>query len=424
MKNSYMLNKVRHHLLFFTVLGSCLEFYDFAIYSLFAVFISQAFFPQHHSLVSLLNTFGIMAIGYLARPLGSLVFGHFGDKFGRKNTFSTTILLMSLSTLFTGLIPSYHHIGIFAPLLLLICRFIQGLSVGGETAGSAIFLAEHTAEKHRGLIVAIIFAGFTSGFILSSLTAMVIHHYFSSQQITQFAWRIPFLFGCLLGIVSYFVRKQVKESPIFNALVVHKQQNFPAITLLKTMPWRLVQGVCLTAMVSESVVVFLFIPAYFVYARQITHTSQTHFTLLAGVLLSCLSIVFGGVADYVGRKRVLMISSVIMILVGFPLFSHLDRINDHNIWLFAVIYVLLIAPANGTYGLKLIEIFPAHLRYSGMALSYNLSFAIFGGTAPLVNSYLTHNHGYLVAYGFIAFTALCTLISAFFLKKDASNIYY
>lgn len=418
------MDKSHRKLLFFTVLGSCLEFYDFAIYALFATYISQAFFPQHHTTLALINTFGIMAIGYLARPLGSIVFGHFGDKYGRKNTFSLTILLMSLSTLATGLIPNYSQIGYTAPFLLLLFRFIQGLSLGGETAGSSIFIAEHFSHKHRGLVVGMIFAGFTSGFIVSSLVAMFIHSQLSTEQIASFGWRIPFIFGCILGWLSYFIRKQVKESPIFLTQAAQQQQRFPLVTLIKTMPWRLIQGILLAAMISESVVVLLFIPSYLVHTHQISPDGQVQFTLLAAILLSLLTILFGGLSDIIGRKKLIITSALMVIIGGYPLFSHLEQINDHNIWLFAIIYVFLIAPANGTFGLKLMELFPTNIRYSGMALAYNLSFAIFGGTAPVLNSYLSKYHSQFSTYFFLALTAGLTLLAALCIKKDSTQINY
>jgi len=401
-------------LIAYTSLGSALEFFDFTIYALFATYISQAFFPNDNHLVALMSTFGVFAIGYLARPIGAIVFGHIGDKFGRRNTFTLTILLMSISTLLTGLIPSYATIGIAAPIILLVLRLIQGISLGGEVSGSTVFLAEHLDTHRRGFGVGTIFAGVTGGNILASVFGLVLSLVLSHQALANWGWRVPFIVGCVLGLVSYQVRRRALESPIFLKLVKEtRTRAVPLWSLFRIAPWQLLQGFCICALIATGIFTLLFLPSYLEHTLHQGQSMAFVYTIVNFALLVATCLLFGYLSDFVGRKNLLILGSMLMLLVGYPLFAGFTLLGIHYVWLFAPLFAIIMGMVNGSYGCKLIELFPTSVRYSGMALAYNLAFAVFGGLSPFVNTLLAHNMGsHYSLYYLLAIAAVLTLIAS------------
>jgi MFS family permease len=198
-----MLQQNQRKALFLSSLGGILEFYDFIIYALLASFISKLFFPSGSAITSLLIAFSAYAVGYLARPLGGVIFGHFGDKYGRKKTFTISILIMALSTFIIGILPTYSHIGFIAPILLVLCRVAQGISVGGEIPGAVTYVGEIVPEK-KGLVTGVIFCFLIAGVALGFIVESVMLEIFDKQQMLSYGWRIPFILGGLFGIIAYY----------------------------------------------------------------------------------------------------------------------------------------------------------------------------------------------------------------------------
>ena len=405
-----------HHkkLTFYTVLGSSLEFFDFTIYAFFAPYISQTFFTAHHASTALLETFLLFAIGYLARPLGSLLFGHLGDRYGRKNTFILTIYIMSVSTLCIGLLPGYASIGFVAPLLLLLLRLIQGLSLGGEVAGSAIFLAEHTPLHKRGSCVAFIFAGVTFGNVFGSLFGLALTHYCTEAQMLLWGWRIPFIFGGVLGYISYKVRKEVQESPVFIAILIKKHKNTLPIKTLLCHHWpQLLQGIGITSSAAVIIFTLLYLPTYYTMLKLPITNGYLYSTYsFSFIVISC--IIFGYLSDFFGRRSLLIVGSALLIICGYPLFQCIVLWKGQAIWPFTLGFAAIGGAILGSYGGMLIELFPTHIRYSGMSMAYNVGFALFGGLAPLVNSYLHIRMGASFSpYYLLAIAGWLTLITSF-----------
>ncbi len=214
-----------------------LEFYDFIIYALLASYISKLFFPIQSAITSLLIAFSAYAVGYLARPFGGIIFGHFGDKYGRKKTFTISILIMALSTFLIGILPTYSSIGIMVPILLVLCRIAQGISVGGEIPGTITYVGEAVPEK-RGFMTAVIFGflilGVTIGFIVESLLL----EFFTSQSMLTYGWRIPFILGGLFVLVAYYLRRQLIDIKEFNPFV-NEEFSLPITKILLTHRWGL-----------------------------------------------------------------------------------------------------------------------------------------------------------------------------------------
>jgi len=217
------MTKSQRKIVLLTAIGGALEFYDFTIYALFAPYISQNFFASTNPMIGLLNTFAVFALGYLARPLGGIVFGHMGDKRGRKSAFSVAVFMMAIATLFMGCLPTYDSIGIAAPILLIILRLMQGFSVGGEIPGAALFTIEHVATDKRGFSIGLVFMCITLGNTLGALVGLLLTHCLTTTQMDLWGWRIPFILGFGLGMVSYIIRKKMAETPVFIHMMKENQ---------------------------------------------------------------------------------------------------------------------------------------------------------------------------------------------------------
>ncbi|WP_232220803.1 MFS transporter [Legionella tunisiensis] len=236
--------------------------------------ISVIIFSNSNRLVALLNTFVVFALGYLARPLGGIVFGHLGDKFGRKSAFSLSVFIMATATLLMGCLPDYQAIGITAPLSLIGLRLLQGFSVGGEIPGAAIFIFEHVPLNKRGFSIGLVFMCITLGNSLGALVGLFLTFFLSQEQMLAWGWRIPFIIGFLLGIISYVIRKRAFETPIFLTMLEKKGlQEKPLSTLLQSSRKELLRAFLLTAVSSSTISLFLYLPTYL---STVLHTKVTH----------------------------------------------------------------------------------------------------------------------------------------------------
>lgn len=369
-----------------SALGGTLEFYDFVIYVFFATVMGHVFFPPHSPdwLVQL-QTYGIFAAGYLARPLGGIVMAHFGDLQGRKRMFTLSILLMALPTFVMGLLPSYETAGVWAPILLLLLRVLQGAAIGGEVPGAWVFVAEHVPARRVGLACGSLTAGLTVGILLGSVVATVMHLHFSQQQLVAYAWRLPFLLGGVFGLLSVWLRGYLHETPVFRELkaqqalstdwpmkrVVCAHRGAMLLSILAT--WLLTGGI---------VVVILMTPALLGKMPQIGAGLALQANCLAVISLSIGCVLTGSLTDRFGNGPVLTVGALLL-AVGCHLFY--GGIAANPGWLF---------PGYGLLGLAvgviaavpciMVRAFPASVRFSGLSLSYNLAYAVFGGLTPML----------------------------------------
>lgn len=363
-------------------LGGVLEFYDFIIYALFAGYISATFFPGSDQVTALLETFAVFSIGYVVRPVGGIIFGHFGDRFGRKRVFTVSILLMAISTLFIAFVPSYASWGIAAPIILTIFRIIQGLSVGGEIPGAVTFVSEIMPER-RGLGCGFVFFSLILGIVIGSLVHLLLSHLISMNLLGPWGWRIAFVIGGVFGILGYFMRRALYESPSFMALQ-DKIAKVPALILLKNDFRSVVSGWLITSMVAVSVTLFfLFGPIYL--TKLLHYPSPPVFwgNIIALFIVSVLCIVVGMLIDYRGKRIVLAVMIILILLVALPFYQ---AQIDHRLpfMLQVMIPALLMAGVTGIVPVLLAELFPTEVRYSGVGLVYNLGFATFGGLTPVI----------------------------------------
>lgn len=403
-------------------LGGALEFYDFIIFVFFATVIGQLFFPPSiPDWLLQLQTFGIFAAGYLARPLGGIIMAHFGDLLGRKKMFTLSILLMSVPTLLMGLLPTYHAIGLLAPIALLVLRILQGAAVGGEVPGAWVFVSEHVPARHVGYACGTLTAGLTAGILLGSLVATGINSIFTPAELADWGWRVPFLLGGVFGIGSMYLRRWLHETPVFAELQQRKAlaAEMPLKAVVRDHRAAVAVSMLLTWMLSAGiVVVILMTPAFL----QKLYGFDARTALIANsVATLCLSIgcvVAGLLADRIGARRVLFFGGIYLAISTWLLYT---TIGTHPQWLLPL--YALAGFAVGTIGavpFVLVHAFPAQVRFSGLSFSYNLSYAIFGGLTPIVVTLMLKVDRLAPAHYVVA---LCVLgmVTALFARKAGSR---
>ena len=370
-------------------LGGALEFYDFIIYVFFAAAISHLFFPASMpGWLQDVQTFGIFAAGYLARPLGGVVMAHFGDKVGRKRMFTLSVFLMAVPTLLIGLMPTYETIGYAAPVLLLVFRMMQGAAIGGEGPGAWVFVAEHVPARHVGLACGLLTGGLTGGIMLGSLMATGINSVFTPAEVGAYAWRIPFLVGGLSGFLAMYLRRFLHETPVFEAMRANAaMQELPIKQVLRSHGRSVVLSMLVTWMLTAAVVVvILMTPALMQKLHGFSPAATLQANLAATFLLTACAMLSGLALDRFGAVRVGLIGGVLLIASTYALYI---GAGTHPEWLLP-----LYAVAGATVGVinvvpfVMVNAFPAGVRFTGVSFSYNLAYAIFGGLTPALVSLL------------------------------------
>lgn len=385
------MRKNQRKLLILSSLGGALELYDFIIFAMFASYIAAAFFPSTSEIASLMITFATFAIGYLVRPLGGIIFGHYGDKIGRKTTFTISILMMAVATLGVGFTPTYESIGISASLLIIFFRVVQGFSIGGEIPGAITYVTEALSAR-KGLACGIIFGGLLSGIVLGSLVQAAIVTLLTNEQMQAFGWRIPFVLGGVLGLVSYLLRKDLHESTEFTE-IENAIERFPFLTVLKKQLSCVLAGGFIVALCAAIITsLFLFTPAYFTNILHLPHNAYIWQRTIAIACGSALSVFFGYLSDIFNLRKLLNILSLLTIVLAYPIFyiySYLPNLY----YLAFIASAILLGFSAGVIPRLLSELFPTKIRYSGIAVSYNLGFAIFGGLTPFISLSLVYYTG-------------------------------
>lgn len=406
------LNRQDYRTLTLAALGGALEFYDFIIFIFFASVIGELFFPADiPEWLRQLQTFGIFAAGYLARPLGGLIMAHFGDSLGRKKMFSLSILLMALPTLAMGLLPTFASIGLAAPLLLLLLRVLQGAAIGGEVPGAWVFVAEHVPEKRIGFACGTLTAGLTFGILLGSLVATLITTTMSTQSIAETGWRIPFLLGGGFGLLAMYLRRWLHETPVF---IEMKQRKALSVELpLKTVVLRYTHGVIvsmlLTWLLSACIVVVLLMaPALLQKLHGLPAAVTLQANSLATVMLIFGCIIAGALVDRIGASTTLIVGSLLMALSSWAFFHIAAQAPQ---FLFAT-YALagLCVGVVGVVPFVMVSAFPAEVRFTGISFSYNIAYAIFGGLTPIALTLMLKLTPMAPAYYVLALAGIGVLV--------------
>ncbi|MBA2251771.1 MAG: MFS transporter [Nitrospirales bacterium] len=392
-------------------IGNVLEWYDFALYGYFAPVFAATFFPSEQPSVSLLSAFGVFAIGFLARPLGALLFGYIGDTIGRREALAWSVILMAIPTVVVGLLPTYATIGIAAPLALTCCRFLQGLSVGGEFTGSVTFLVEHAAPSQRGYIGS--WAGFSAqvGALLGSGVGALVASNLTDEALHQWGWRIPFLLGSLIAFVGWYLRTRIPESPAFEQ--VRQAGALSAAPIREVFTHQRVAIARVIGLVWLHGVGF-----YLLYVYLTTYLSTLTTVPLGTVLTmntACMLLlavfipVMGHLSDRVGQTPLLLIGAAGLAITAYPSFVWLTSGDLPLVWAAYVWLTVLMSCYLGPFFAVVVTLFPTAQRYTGLSAGYNIAAALFGGTAPLVATLLIEWSGNILSPSL--YLSLCALIS-------------
>lgn len=401
------------------MLGNGLEWYDYALYAYTTLIISKLFFPTGDETVHLLATLGIFAVGFVARPFGGIFFGVIGDKFGRRKALVLSIFMMAIPTGCIGLLPTYDQIGILAPILLTLIRVLQGLSLGGAFSGSMTFLVEHAPAHQRGLVGSTSVISLVIGFMLGSVVSLAVKSTMTDVQYESWGWRIPFLLGVAIGMIGFYIRKHCDESPSYEtAKREGTLSGTPVRDVFKFEMAHVVQAIGIYITVTMP---FYLLSAYFMtYSENTLGRSHNEALLLNFVNMSILLVcapLSAWISDHVGRRKVLGATAVAYLLVAYPVFSMLQQPDFGTILLAQAIFAIVVGFYIGPVPALLVEIFPTRVRYTGMSLSYNISAAVFGGTAPMVCQWLinTTGSGYSIAY-YVMGCAVVSLVSLYYYR--------
>jgi len=382
-------------------LGGTLEFFDFVIFGIFARDIGDTIFPNPTPLVSLIQSFAAFAVGYLARPIGGIVLSHFGDRYGRRRVFLVSIFVMSAATFAMGLVPSYAAWGAAASLLMVTLRLLQGFCLGGELPGALTYVVE-TARRQAAFVCGVVFACVTMGVAAATGLSLILRTWLEPEVMAQYGWRVAFVVGGLGGLVSFVLRRSLEESPEFvriKALAARQPLREVARTHLSSVALGIA---CLAATAGFNGLFFSHLTAYMSsvlsYDARQAVVSQT-----VGVIVHALAIVGVGYAVAATRLRprtLLCGGALALTLLALPFYSALaaKRLDPTRLMVMAGVIAAFV---NGTFAVVLTDLFPTRLRFSGVALGFNVAFTIFSGTAPLVATSLVRSTGLSTAPAFV-----------------------
>ena len=401
-------------------LGNFIEWFDYGSYAYYAVIISAVLFSADDpDTADLIGTFAVFAISFVMRPIGALFWGSMGDKKGRKWTLSVSIFLMSGATFLIGCLPTYAAIGIGAPLLLLLLRMVQGFSAAGEYAGAATFLAEYAPTKKRGLYCSLVPASTAVGLLAASALAFATTALLSQEAVLSWGWRIPFLLAGPLGFIAHYIRTKLEDSPTYQAMqeVVSGEEGdtpHPVRDLFRGHLRELIIsfGACtLNAVGFYAVLTYL--PTYLETAVGMPTGEAQMATNIALVVYVAFIFISGKMSDRFGRKKMLVTACVLFVLLTVPAFMILNTAQFGLVLLAELALCFILTLNDGTLSSYLTETVPTEMRYTGFALSFNLANAIFGGTAPMISTWLIAVTGstmspawYMVAVALVALVAM------------------
>ncbi len=362
--------------------GNFLELYDMMVYAYSAVIISQKFFPVGGA-TGLLSTFAVFAVGFFARPLGTLFFGFLGDKHGRKPALILSVALMALGTFAIGCLPAYESIGIFAPILLVIVRLVQGFALAGEWTGSAAMLVEYAPSHRRGFIGSFNQVSTALGFFGAACAVTLNNSIFTESQILDWAWRLPFLLGILTGIVALVLRFGLDDTPAYQE--AERVEKTPLRTAFTTQ-WRaILLGFGFTVGWTVAYYFYLtYLPTYLTTVLDIDDTVARWSNLTSLLILAGAIAVVGHLSDKIGRKPLLLLGTGGFTVFSIPLLITIGTGNLVALFVCQVLIALILAAFSGPGPAALCELFPTSVRYSALGIGYNFSTVLFGGTAPFI----------------------------------------
>jgi MFS transporter, MHS family, proline/betaine transporter len=400
--------------------GQFVEFYDFVVYAYTATVLATHFFPSEDRVASLLATFAVYAVGFVMRPLGGLIWGHIGDRVGRRAVLAVIILIMGASTAMIGALPTYEQIGIAAPILLVVARMIQGLSVGGEAIGSNILVAEHSPLQRRGGYVAL---GYACGVIPAVVVAILVlglNNLMGPDDFTDWGWRLLYFLGAALSLVGLYIRKRINESPAFE--VTRSADRIPRAPIRTVLEDNRRSLVLAFTMATLSGLGFYSLTGYFpAYLSESVNLTRNE-SLASNSIALCVTFVAmplaGALSDRIGRRPIMIGGALSSAVLAIPAYVLVSSGSFWNATFGQCILAATLGAFFGGAGIVWLELFPTRVRYTGAALSLNAAYVVFGGTAPLFSSWLVERSGSLLAPAFyLAILASLVFVGALFLPE-------
>jgi MHS family proline/betaine transporter-like MFS transporter len=403
-------------------IGNALEWFDYGLYGYFASIISSQFFSSKDPVTALMLAFIVFGVGFVMRPIGGLIFGHYADRVGRRNVLTWTVMLMGISTFIVGILPTYAQVGVLAPILLAVCRLLQGISTGGEWGSCMSFLAEYATPHNRGFIVSWSQFSIAVGLLLGSGSGAILSSLLSPEDMNAWGWRLPFLSGILIAAYGLYIRRKIDETPVFKGCE-------DAQALVQTPLKTVLKHYKRETILSFGIVIGWTISYWIIMAYMPTYISKVlKFPLSVGLSFNTFLIVIfmiaipftGMLVDRVGRKPVMVGAALGLIVLGYPVFYLLSTTESSVMFLVGlVVLAVLEAMICGGATVYMTEIFPTNIRCSAIAIGYNIAVACFGGTAPFVSTWLISVTGSNLAptYYLIA-GAMVTLVVLVFLAEE------
>jgi MFS family permease len=414
-------------IIFASGLGTMIEWYDFYIFGSLAVVMSELMFPKGDPAWALIKTWALFATGFIIRPFGALVFGRIGDRVGRKYAFLVTLTIMGFSTFLIGLLPTYATIGVLAPSILLVLRLLQGLALGGEYGGAAVYVAEHVPDNKRGFYTSFIQITATLGLFVSLGVVLAVKESMSDADFKAWGWRIPFLLSIVLVGMSLYIRMRLQESPLYAALKTQgKTSASPLIeSFARWANLKIVLLVLLGATAGQGIVWYtgqFYALSFLQSVMKIDIVKSSIIVAIALALGIPFFTVFGALSDRIGRLKIMMAGNLLAALTYLPIYRAMKSNPDNTPLLVALVFiqVIYVTMVYGPIAAFLIEAFPAKIRYTSFSLPYHIGNGWFGGTLPLIASFLAEQTGNIYAglYWVIAVALMTFLVGTFGLNES------
>jgi MFS family permease len=411
--------------------GTMIEWYDFYIFGSLAAIISTQFFPGGSPTAAFLKTLATFAVGFAVRPLGALVFGRIGDLIGRKFAFLATLLIMGGSTAAIGFLPGYSRIGLAAPITLVILRLLQGLALGGEYGGAAVYVAEHAPDGRRGFYTSFIQTTATLGLFLSLAVILIVRAVLGEEAFKVWGWRIPFVLSLLLVAISYYIRMRLRESPLFSILKeTGKTSQAPIQESFGTWArWKVFLVVLFGATAGQAVVWYtgqFYALLYLQTVLKVPLVTSYVIVAVALILGAPLFIFFGSLSDRIGRKKIMMAGNLLAALLYIPIYHAMklysNPVNTVALTALVFVQVVFVTMVYGPIAAFLVEAFPAKIRYTSLSLPYHFGNGWFGGFLPIIATSLVAKTGNIYAgLAFPIVVALITFVVGSIMLRDQHN---
>ncbi|MDR5781924.1 MFS transporter [Caballeronia sp. LZ065] len=410
----------RRRAIFATIIGNGFEWFDWTVYSFFAVTIAKQFFPTGDDLSSLLMAVATFGVGFVMRPVGGIVLGVLSDRVGRKFALSLTIALMALGTGILGLTPSYESIGIAAPLLIVVARLLQGFSAGGEMGGATAFLTEYSPPGSRTYYASWIQASIGFAVLVGTGIGTLVTSLLEPAALNAWGWRIPFLLGILIGPVGYFIRSRLEETPVYSAMSEKEKTHSPLTEIVRTYPRQTFASFSMVILWTVSSYVFLYyMPTYSVRALHLPQSAGLISGMLGGLVLFVASPIVGKLADRFGQRPFLAGAAFAIMLLAYPMFAWVVNAPSlGSLLVFQAVFGFLIAVYTAPVLTAMADLFPARVLSTGLAVAYNFAVMMFGGFAPFFITWLIAKTGSSMAPAFYVMCACAVSLAGTFYLGD------